>query len=410
MKLLHTSDWHLGRMEGNERSLWEDQKYAINEIYRIAGEEKADGILLAGDVFDRSIASTDAIKAFDEIIRHLCVDMDIPVYTIAGNHDGAERVSQHSRLLRKAGLHISGSLQREPFVVREEGVDIFLLPWITTDKVRSVFPEQAEEIRTMEDAFRVVLDCYREEFREGCRHILVAHAFIEKAETSESERATEVVGLAASVPAAVFDGFDYVALGHLHGYQRPGEHVYYSGTPMAYSFGREESHRKSVILYDTEADPDQAVRRIPVRQLHARATLTGELEALRTMDFAALESDPREHLEEDRLPEEAIGNLDEYIRNGYLRVCVTDRFVGTEVIAELNRCYPNILLISGRNYEEKEDSRISLKPEELSGLETRPEEVFLRYIRDMGIEGPEDRFLELFHESTAEYREEVEES
>ena len=408
MKLLHTSDWHLGRMEGNERSLGEDQRYAMEEIGRIAVEEKVDGILLAGDIFDRSIASTDAIREFDAIARHFCVELGIPIYAIAGNHDGAERVAQHSYLLQKAGLHIIGSLTEEPAVIREEGADIFLLPWITTDKVWSVFPSDAEDIRTMTDAYRVVLDRIRKEFREGVRHILVAHAFIEKAETSESERATEVVGFASSVPADVFDGFDYVALGHLHGYQRPGEHVYYSGTPMAYSFGREETHKKCVLLYDTEAPEDQAVRPVPLRQLHARATLTGSLEAILAEDFSALEDDPRKHLHTECIPENDREDIDTYLSRGYLRICATDRFVGMDTIAELHAVYPNTLMISGKNYEEKEDSRITMKLEEFTSAGTTPEDVFVRYCQDMIGEEPGERFLGLFRDALEEYRKGVE--
>ncbi len=219
MKFLHTSDWHLGLSFRGGVSYAEDQKYAIKNILKIASDENVDGILLAGDIFDKSIASSEAIHTYDEAMTDICVTMGIPVYAIAGNHDGAERISQCSELLKKSGLYIAGSLEEKPEVINLGDTDIYLLPWISTDRVISVYPEKADEIRSLEDAYNVVLDALRDSFIKGHKNILVAHAFIVNAETSVSDRAAEV-GKASMIGSHVFDGFDYVALGHLHGPQK----------------------------------------------------------------------------------------------------------------------------------------------------------------------------------------------
>ena len=219
MKFLHTSDWHLGMTWRGGISYRKDQEFMIRQICRIAAEEQVDGILLAGDIFDKSIASQEALELYDEAMTEICNGLRIPVYLIAGNHDGAQRIAQCSALLEKSGLYIAGALTGKPQKVRNGDVDIYLLPWISTDKVRSVFPEQAEKVLSMEDAYRIVLDRYRADFTPGQKNILVAHAFIVNAQTSESDRAAEV-GRATMVSASVFEGFDYVALGHLHGPQR----------------------------------------------------------------------------------------------------------------------------------------------------------------------------------------------
>ena len=140
MKLLHTSDWHLGMTYKGGISYILDQKFVIQKICDIAIKEKVDGILLAGDVFDKSVATNDALKANNDIVNYICGKLGIPMYIIAGNHDGSERISQYDELVKKSGLYISGSLTKDPFVARQNDVDIYLLPWISTDKVRSVYP------------------------------------------------------------------------------------------------------------------------------------------------------------------------------------------------------------------------------------------------------------------------------
>ncbi len=375
MKFLHTSDWHLGMTFRGGVSYAADQRYVIGQICSIAEREKVDGILLAGDVFDKSIASPEALQIYNEGMTRICHELGIPVYLIAGNHDGAERISQCSELLRKGGLFVAGVLSEKPFKVRRGDTDIYLLPWISTDKVRSVYPDRAEEISSLEDAYRTVLDAYRDSFTAGQKNILVAHAFIVNAVTSVSDRAAEAGG-AAMIASEVFDGFDYVALGHLHGPQQIGLKIRYSGSPMAYSFGNEEKQEKSVTIVDTET-MEQRVIAIP--QLHRRATLKGTVQEL---------------LEAEIEPE---------IQDGYVRLEVSDSYVGVDLMAAFREKYKNLLEVSGKGFD-REDARITMTIEELEQADKDPEAVFLQYCRDMLEEDPGEHLRGLFRDALEEYR------
>lgn len=263
--------------------------------------------------------------------------------------------------------------------MRNGNVDIYLLPWISTDKVRSVFPEQAEKVLSMEDAYRIVLDRYRADFTPGQKNILVAHAFIVNAQTSESDRAAEV-GRATMVSASVFEGFDYVALGHLHGPQQISERIRYSGTPMAYSFGKEEKQEKSVTVLDTDTMQQKTVS---VPQLHKRVTLTGNF---------------------DELLEAA---YEEEILQGYVRLDVTDRYVGMESVALLRERYSNLLEVTGRDFE-REDARITMSVGELEQADKDPDKIFTRYCEDILEQEPDTHLKALFDKACRSYEKEAE--
>ncbi len=378
MKFLHTSDWHLGMTFRGGVSFIEDQKYVIDKICRIAADEKVDGILIAGDVFDRSIASSEALKLYDEVMTYICTNLEIPVYVIAGNHDGAERISQCNELLKKSGLYIAGSLSDKPQVINAGDVDIFLLPWISTDRVKATYPDKADEILSMEDAYRVVLDDYRGTFVKGHQNILVAHAFIVDAQTSVSDRAAEI-GKATMIGSYVFDGFDYVALGHLHGPQKVDEKIRYSGSPMAYSFGKEEKQEKSVVIIDTDTGEQKLV---PIPQFHKRTTLTGTFEELMKADF------------------------DDETKNGYVRLEVTDSYVGMDSMAAFREKYKNLLEVDSKSFE-RDDAKITMTIEDLERADTDPETVFAQYCKDILNEAPGEHLISMFKEAMEDYEKEV---
>ncbi|MBR3306211.1 MAG: exonuclease SbcCD subunit D [Lachnospiraceae bacterium] len=378
MKFLHTSDWHLGMTFRGGVSYAMDQRYAIEKICQIAVDEKVDGILLAGDVFDKSIASAEAVHLYDEVMTYICGTIGIPVYLIAGNHDGAERISQCNELLKKSGLFIAGALSDTAQVINAGDVDIYLLPWISTDKVKSVYPDESDKISSMEDAYKIVLDKYRECFAEGHKNIIVAHAFIVDAETSVSDRAAEV-GKATMIGSHVFEGFDYVALGHLHGPQQINEKIRYSGTPMAYSFGKEEKQEKSVTIIDTDTWEQ---RIIPIPQLHKRTTLTGTFKELMDAD------------------------LEDEIKDGYVRLEVTDSYVGMDSIAAFRERYKNLLEVSGKGFE-RDDAKITMTIEEFENADTDPETVFAQYCKDILDEAPNEHMIALFKEALEGFEKEV---
>lgn len=381
MKLLHTSDWHLGMTFRGGVSYEADQKYAIEQICKIAVEEQVDGILLAGDVFDKSIASKDALRVYDETMTYICSTLDIPIYMIAGNHDGAERISQCNELLKKSGLYIAGALEAEPQVVHLDGVDIYLLPWISTDKVKAIYPEHADEVTSMESAYQVVLDRYRDSFVEGHKNILVSHAYVASAETSVSDRAAEI-GHATIVDAKVFDGFDYVALGHIHGPQQITDHIRYSGTPMAYAFGKEEKQTKSVTIIDTDTMEQKIVA---LSQLHKRTTLTDTFEVLMQADY------------------------DKDILDGYVRLEVTDKYVGMESYAAFKEKYTNLLEVISPNFEGGE-GKIAMTIDEFESAKDDPEVIFKRFCEEILEVAPDRHMLNLFQHALETYEKEVSES
>ena len=371
MIFLHTSDWHLGATEG-ERELREDQYFFIDEICRSIEDRQVDAVLLAGDVYDRSVGSASAIRLYNYAMERICRDLKKTVLTIAGNHDSADRLSSCGSLLEKAVLYISGAAELEARVVAFDDAEVFLLPWITEEKVRSLYPE--ERISDLTGAYQVLTDHMRERFSPDKKHIVVSHAFITNAETSTSDRAAEI-GFATQVSASVFDGFDYVALGHIHKPQNVNGHIRYSGTPMPYSFGKEESQEKSVTLLDTETMTQEIV---PLPLLHQRRTLTGTYEELQNPDC----------------PEEA--------RTGYVRLNVTDTALGLELLSNLRQVYPHPLVVSGKAYE-GDGTAISLTMEEFEQMENDPSQVFRSFCREeMGQEAT-PHFVELFEKAVSRY-------
>ena len=372
MIFLHTSDWHLGAT-GGERDLWDDQKYFIDAICGIVREKRVDAVLLAGDVYDRSVPSAAAIGLYDYAMNRLCGELGVKVLTIAGNHDSAERLASCAGLLDKAGLYLQGAARREPRVVEFADSQVFFLPWITEEKIKSLYPEERDGITDLTEAYRVAVNHMREKFIPGKHHLLLSHAFITNAETSTSDRAAEI-GFATQVPASVFEGFDYVALGHIHKPQQVNPFIRYSGSPMAYSFGKEERQEKSVTLIDTAAMTQEVV---PLPLLHRWTTLTDCYETLLAGEY----------------PEE--------IREGYVRLNVTDTAVGLDMLSRLRQVYPNALVVAGKTYD-GEDTTITLTMEQLEQMESDPAEVFKSFCREeMGQEAT-DHFLRLFAQAVEE--------
>ncbi len=364
-------------MDG-EISLLEDQKFFIDRICDIVSEKSVDAVLIAGDVYDRSVASAEAIRLYDHAMTRLCSEMKVPVIVIAGNHDSAERLSSCRELLSSSGLYISGALEREVQKVTIGNADIYLLPWITEEKVKSVFPEHKDEIASLENAYQVVTDHIREDLDAAKRNIIVSHAFITDSETSESDRAASV-GSAARVSAEVFDGFDYAALGHIHKPQSVSKSVRYSGTPMPYSFGKEETQEKSVTVFDTD---DLSTEIVPLPLLHLRTTLTGTLDELRKADY------------------------DEAVKNGYVRLRITDQYPGLETLSELRLIYPNWIDVSGKTFD-NDDTTVTMTMEELERLETDPVEVFRHFCADETDAEADDYLIRLFRNAVEKAKAEV---
>ncbi len=366
MKILHTSDWHLGMLI-NGVDISEDQRFFIDQIRQIVRDEGIDVVLIAGDVFDRPNVSGETIKLYDDAVTGLCSSDGAKTVVIAGNHDGAERLAQCSRLLADSGLYIAGALTRPVMKVEFDDTDIYMLPWTDTARVRYEFPQKAEEITNTESALRVICDSIREDMDRSKRNILVSHAFIINAETSVSDKTAEI-GFASAVSANVFEGFDYVALGHIHKPQDITDTIRYSGTPMPYSFGKEETQEKSVTIIDTA---DMSRRILPLKLLHERNTIRGTLDEVMK------------------------GDVPEEVRNGYVRVELTDRFLGAETMMALRGVYPNILEGRGLTYDEG-GAKATMTAEDLRHAGSDPVAIFRSFCVDViGME-PDVKQTELF--------------
>ncbi len=246
MKFLHLSDLHLGKRV-IEFSMLEDQKYILNEIIKIADSQKPDAVLIAGDVYDKGIPPLEAVSLFDDFLNRL-VERNLPVLIISGNHDSPERISFGSNLMKKSGVYFSSVYNGniEKIILNDDigPVNVYLLPYLKPSFVRQCFPE--EQIDSFNDAVKTALS--KINIDKNQRNVLVAHQFVTGASTCESEEL--YVGGSENIDASLFDDFDYVALGHLHGPQKIiKENVRYCGSPLKYSFS-ECSQKKSVCLVE----------------------------------------------------------------------------------------------------------------------------------------------------------------
>ncbi|NLJ32084.1 MAG: exonuclease SbcCD subunit D [Clostridiales bacterium] len=278
MKIFHTSDWHLGKMIYGH-SLLPDQAHFVNEVFLPAvRRERPDLVLLAGDIFDRQIAPVEAIRLFDRFVSDMSA-LHVPLALIAGNHDGAERIAVGAGLLRQSGVYIGSSIADvfQPAVVRAGNAEahVYLLPYCEPAAVREFLKDNS--LRSFQDAYTALLDRVRGQLAPGVFNILLAHCFVIGGALSASESPT-FVGGSSEVNPSVFAGFDYVALGHLHGPQRAGKNGRYSGSPLKYSFD-EAGQKKSFTVLDVE-NKTAAVSEYSRPPLHDLRVLSGEFTQL----------------------------------------------------------------------------------------------------------------------------------
>jgi exonuclease SbcD len=320
MKFLHTSDWHLGRQFHNF-SLLEDQVYVLDQLADIAAAQKVDAIIIAGDIYDRSVPPASAVSVLDHILNRFCNEMQVPVILIAGNHDSSERLGFGARQLQHAGLHIVGPLKKDfdPFVLKDEHGEVafYGIPYVEPATVRDRF---AIELSGHDEALAFLTREIQTHNQEhgGRRTVVISHCFLDGGTESESERPLSVGG-ADRVSPQHFLPFDYTALGHLHGPQYKGaEHIRYSGSILKYSFS-EEHQKKSVTIVDMDADGRCSIDKIPLQPIRNMRTIEGELATI--IDNG--KSDP---------------NADDYIQ-----VRLTDTHAILDIMGKLRDVYPNVL-------------------------------------------------------------------
>lgn len=328
MKLFHLSDLHIGKRV-NEFSMIEDQKYILKRILDLAEEEKPDGIILAGDIYDKQIPSAEAVQVFDEFITRLA-GRAIPVFIISGNHDSAERLAFGGRLLNSRGIYLSpvydGSVTKIPLKDQYGTVWIHLLPFIRPSTVRHVFENEADLVTDVQTAAETVIRHMEIDLKD--RNILVAHQFVTGASRCESED-VQVGGL-DNIDAAVFTPFDYTALGHIHSPQNVGtDRVRYCGTPLKYSFS-EVDQEKSITVVELEKKGTVRTSLLPLKPLRDMRKLRGTYLELTDRSFYR-----------------------DMNREDYIQVILTDEDDVPDGLQKLRVIYPNIMQLLYDNQRTK---------------------------------------------------------
>lgn len=343
MEFLHLADLHIGKRV-NGFSLLEDQRYLLEQIAALAQERQVDGVLVAGDLYDKPVPPAEAVGLLDEFFTRLA-RAGIPVFAVSGNHDSPERLGFGARLLAEEGIHLAASYEgaRAPVLLEDPWgtVAVYLLPYLKPALVRHHHPEAG--VTTYEEAVAWALAQWQ--LDPARRNVLVAHQFVTGGATCQSEEHS--VGGLDQVPGELFDGFDYVALGHLHGPQQVGrETVRYAGSPMKYSFS-ECRQVKSAALVTLEEKGRGNVELLPLRPLRDLREIRGTYETVTARSF--YQGTPTED---------------------YLHLILTDQEDVPQAMGKLRAIYPNLMKLSYDNLRTQSVGEIlgAAQPEERSPL------------------------------------------
>lgn len=321
MRILQSSDWHLGRLF-HLQSLIEDQSYVMARFVEIAHETKPDVILLPGDLFDRPVPSVEAIQLFEDTIAELTLKLGIRVIASRGNHENDSRFQFGARFFAKANFHLVGEITEQPAVFEladaHGPVHVGVIPYAVPSICREVFED--EGLTDHDKAMAAITARLRARIPAGVRSVVMAHAYVEGGRGSESE-IDLVVGGSGAVDVRHFDGFHYVALGHLHGPQHVGRGtIRYAGSILKYSFSEAE-HKKSVSLIEMDGKGACRIETIPLKPKRDVRILCGRLADL----IAGGERDPG--------------------RNDFLKFVLTDEGALIDPMNQLRQAYPNALEI-----------------------------------------------------------------
>lgn len=337
MKFIHLSDLHLGK-KVYEYSMIEDQKYILNSIIDIIDEEKINGVIIAGDIYDKSVPSAEAVELFDSFLFSL-MNRKLQVFVISGNHDSPERIAFGARIMDESGIHMSKVFngEVEPFKMEDNYgyVNIYMLPFIKPIHIRNTF--ENAEVTSYSEAIGYAIE--KMNINTDERNILVTHQFVTGATRSESEEIS--VGGSDNVDASVFNGFDYVALGHIHSPQNCGSNsVRYCGTPLKYSFS-ESKDNKSVTVVEIKEKGDVSVKTVPLIPLRDLVELKGTYEELTLKSFYDNTS-----WQED-----------------YVHITLTDEEDIPDAIGKLRTIYHNLMKLDYHNKRTEKNSVVNCTDE-----------------------------------------------
>ena len=353
MKLLHTADWHLGRYLHGQ-SLLVDQEHVLDQLISLAQQEQVDIVLIAGDVYDRSVPPAEAVALLDGILSHLVVECNIPVILIAGNHDSAERIGFGSRVCNARGLHLRGTLDDlSPVVLEDEHGEIAFFPLPYAEPIFARTLPGGEHITDHQSAMSHIAGLLRAQIKPGQRSVLVGHTFVTGGSESDSERPITVGG-SGMVSTDTFAGFDFVALGHLHRPQTFADRIHYAGSLLKYSFN-EVDQPKSVSIIEIDAAGTPRIDRRPLSHLHDVRIISGTLAEL------------LQH------PDPARSNED------YLCALLTDTDPLLEPMARLREVYPNMMELQfARQVMELAPGQAAV-----NHRSRNPDELFKSFFRDI---------------------------
>lgn len=371
MKWIHLSDLHLGKKLYGF-SLIEDQKYILESILRIIDEESVGGVLLAGDIYDKSVPASEAVRLFDWFLTELA-ERELSVFAVSGNHDSRERLAFGAQIMGRAGIHLSPvfSGRIRPVTVKDEygAVQVWLMPFLKPADVREFFPE--EEISSYDDAIRCVVRSM--DIDESERNLLVAHQFVTGALRSDSEDIT--VGGVDNVDGAIFAPFDYTALGHIHSPQKiSGASARYCGSPLKYSFS-EANQTKTALILNLKEKGNLEIFGVPLSPLRQMREIRGSYMELTSKK-----------------------NYENTDTDAYLHVTLTDEEEIPDAVGRLRSIYPNIMLLDYDNTRTRGYGELS---REISGEKKTEAELFAELFEaqnNRGMDSAEREYIERFLE------------
>ncbi|WP_226579175.1 exonuclease SbcCD subunit D [Halobacillus litoralis] len=379
MKILHTADWHLGKIV-NYVHMTEDQRLILDQFIDIVREEKPDAVIVAGDLYDRSIPPKHAVELLNNTLTTLINELQVPVLAISGNHDSPDRLQFGSELFRKQGLFLDSKLKkdRQPVTLYDDDgpVHFHLIPYVEPAEVAQVFED--DQIKSHQQAAAKLVEDIQDRFNQEERHVWIGHSFLAGGMESESEERLSMIGGSPYVDAHLFKEFQYVALGHLHQPQRvTRDYIRYSGSILKYSFS-EVHQKKSVTVVNMDEKGHCEIEKIALHPKRDFQIVEGHFEEL-------LSGDAADHHE------------------NYLHIRLLDDGQLVDPMGKLRQVYPNIL------YLERKRSASNPEMDELEKVKRRqklsPADLFASFYEDIkGDELPEKR-QQLIHQAIDEIRE-----
>ena len=377
MHFFHLSDLHIGKRV-NEFSMLEDQRYILDQITSIIEKEAPDAVLICGDIYDKPVPPSDAVRVLDGFLTSLA-QKKVPVFLISGNHDSAERLSFGAKLFESSDIYISqvydGEMKRIVLKDQYGPISVYLLPFLKPAAVRHAL--QRDDINTYEEGVMAALqEC---EIDTSQRNVLVAHQFVTGADRSESEEVS--VGGLDNVDASVFDDFDYVALGHIHRPQKMGrETLRYSGTPLKYSFS-EADHKKSVTIVELLEKGNVRVSTVPLIPRRDMRKLRGTY-----MDVTA-----KDHYTAEN-------------KMDYLQITLTDEEDVPGALQKLRTVYPNLMRLEYDNKRTRENREVQAVEAQEQKSELELFEEFYELLNNEPMKEEQTEFVEKLIQDLKEVR------